>query len=143
MADPLSITAGIAGLLGFALHGSKRMLDFIDNIRDAPRDIAALSVDLKARYQELAALAAMHEGFDRNPAMGDFLREPLTNCVDVFTEFTTMLNQYIITTKDGSKRVRTWKHVAWAFKDKEIQLFRNTLLAYKSSLTIAIGAMTL
>jgi hypothetical protein len=143
MADPLSITAGVAGLLGFALHGSKRMLEFIDGIRNAPKDIAAISVDLRALYQEIAALAAMQEGFCRNPTMADYLREPLENCVDVFTEFTMTLNQYVVTTRDGSTKVRTWKHITWAFKEKEIQLFRNTLLAYKSSLSIAIGAMTL
>jgi len=142
MADPLSIAAGVTGLLGFALHGSRRMVEFIESIRDAPKDIAAISADLKALYEVLASLAGMQDQFDRNPTMSSYLRVPLENCVDIFTDFTTTLNQYIVTTRDGTVKVRTWKNIVWAFKEKEINLFRDTVLAYKASLSLAVGTMT-
>ena len=143
MADPLSIAAGVTGLLGFALHGSRRMVEFIESIRDAPKDIAAISADLKALYEVLASLAGMQDQFDRNPTMSSYLRVPLENCVDIFTDFTTTLNQYVATTRDGTVKVRTWKNIVWAFKEKEINLFRDTVLAYKASLSLAVGTMTL
>ena len=143
MADPLSIATGVVGLLGYALHGSKRMLEFIESIRNAPKDVAALSLDLRALHDVLATLAGMQNEFNSNPTIIDCLRVPLENCVDIFTDFTATLNQFVVTTRDGSMRVRTWKNIVWAFREKEISLFRDTTLAYKASLNMAVGAMTL
>ncbi|KAK3339860.1 hypothetical protein B0T25DRAFT_560751 [Lasiosphaeria hispida] len=143
MADPLSIAAGVVGLLGYTLHGSKRMLEFIESIRNAPKDVAALSLDLRALHDVLATLAGMQNEFNSNPTIIDCLRVPLENCVDIFTDFTATLNQFVVTTRDGSMRVRTWKNIVWAFREKEISLFRDTTLAYKASLNMAVGAMTL
>jgi hypothetical protein len=53
------------------------------------------------------------------------------------------LHTYTQTTREGTVKVRLWKNIAWAFKDKEIQLFRDTIVTYKASLGIAIGAITL
>jgi hypothetical protein len=66
MADPLSSAAGVVGILGFALHGSKRLLEFIDGLRGAPKDITTLSTDLKALYEVLAALAGLWDELARN-----------------------------------------------------------------------------
>ncbi|KAH6871642.1 hypothetical protein B0T10DRAFT_611191 [Thelonectria olida] len=143
MADPLSITSGIVGILGFALHGSKRLFEFIDGLRGAPKDIATLSIDLRALYEVLAVLAGMQDELVRDGSLCDCLRTPLENCVDVFEEFSMTLHAYTLTTRDGRAKVRTWKNIAWAFKDREIQLFRDTLVTYKASLSMAVGVMTL
>jgi hypothetical protein len=122
MADPLSGTASVVGVLGFALHGAKRLYEFIDSLRSAPKDIATLAA---------------------NSSLCQCLQAPLDNCVDVFEEFTVTLHKYTTATRDGGTRVRTWKNLEWAFKDKEIQLFRDTLITYKASLDLAVGALTL
>jgi hypothetical protein len=71
------------------------------------------------------------------------LRTPLENCLDVLEEFTVTLHTYTEIRRDGTRKVRTWKGIVWAFQEKEVQLFRDTILTYKHSLSIAIGAMTL
>lgn len=143
MSDPLSITAGIVGILGFALHSSKRLFEFIDGLRGAPKDIAAISDDLKALYRVLAVLVGMQDELSRNSSLCDCLRPPIENCLDVFDEFTTTLNTYIHVTREGTLKVRIWKNIPWVFKEKEIQLFRDTVITYKASLSIAVAAMTL
>ncbi|RSL89571.1 hypothetical protein CEP51_001115 [Fusarium floridanum] len=143
MADPLSAGASVVGIVGAALHGAKRLYEFIDSLRNAPKDIAALSTDLQALYQVLGRLAGMQDKLSNNPALCDCLTTPLENCLDIFEEFTTLLNSFTQTTRDGTVKVRTWKNIAWAFKDKEIQLFRDTVTTYKVSLDVAVNAMTL
>jgi hypothetical protein len=59
--DPLSITAGVVGLLTAIIHGSKRMSEFIDGLRGVPEDIATLSTDLKAFYEVLGVLMGMQD----------------------------------------------------------------------------------
>ncbi|KAF4417022.1 white collar 1 [Fusarium acutatum] len=44
--------------------------------------------------------------------------------------------------RHGTIQLRVWKQMAWAFKDKEIQPFRDTITAYKVSLDMALSAMT-
>ncbi|RSL53008.1 hypothetical protein CEP54_010609 [Fusarium duplospermum] len=143
MADPLSVGASVVGIVGAALHGAKRLYEFIDSLRNAPKDIAALSTDLRALYQVLGRLAGMQDRLSKNPELCDCLTTPLENCLDIFEEFTTLLNSFTQTTRDGTVKVRTWKNIAWAFKDKEIQLFRDTVTTYKVSLDVAVNAMTL
>jgi hypothetical protein len=143
MADPLSVTAGIVGVVGFALHSAKRLHDFIDSLRDAPHDIAAISKDLKALYEVLGILAGMQHELARNAALCECLLSPLDNCVDIFEEFTITLHRYSHTTREGALKVRTWKQIPWAFKDTEIQRFRDTLLTYKASMSLAISVVNL
>ena len=143
MADPLSITAGAVGILGFALHSSRRLLDLINGLQGAPKDIAALSTDLKALYEVLAVLMGMQDELARNASLCNCLQPPLENCLDVFEEFTTALNTYTLTTREGTRKIRSWKNVAWVLKEKEIQLFRDTIVTYKASLSLAVSAMTL
>jgi hypothetical protein len=141
--DPLSITAGIVGLLTSILHGSKRMSEFIDGLRGAPKDIATLSADLKAFYEILGVLVGMQDEISRNHSMCDWLRTPLENCLDVLEEFTVTLHTYTELRRDGTRKVRAWKGIVWTFREKEVQLFRDTILMYKNSSSVAIGAMTL
>lgn len=143
MADPLSVGASVVGIVGAALHGSKRLYELIDSLRSAPKDIAALSADLQALYQVLGRLAGMQDKLSNNPELCDCLTTPLENCLDIFDEFTTLLNGFTHTTRDGTVKVRTWRNIAWAFKDKEIQLFRDTITTYKVSLDVAVSAMNL
>lgn len=143
MADPLSLTASIVGILSAALHGSRRPFEFIDSLQSAPKDIAALSTDLKALYSTLADLSGMQQKLDDNNLLCDSLKAPLENCLDIFDEFMMTLQTYTQTSRDGTRRVRTWKKITWAFKDKEIQLFRDTILTYKASLNLAAHAATL
>ncbi|KAJ4218071.1 hypothetical protein NW759_008666 [Fusarium solani] len=142
MADPLSVGASVVGIVGAALHGSKRLYEFIDSLRSAPKDIVALSTDLQALYQVLGRLAGMQDKLSNNPELCDCLTTPLENCLDIFEEFTNTLNGFTQTTRDGKVKVRTWKNIAWAFKDKEIQLFRDTVTTYKMSLDMTVNVMT-
>lgn len=143
MADRIENATGVIEILRIALFSSKQLLEFINCIRGAPNDIAAVSTDLKALYEVLGALAGMENELGRNGILFDHLRTPLKNCVDMFGNFMTTLRKNTVTTREGFERVAKWQSITWAFREKEIQLFRDTLVTYKASLSIAVGAITL
>ncbi|KAF5718531.1 White collar 1 [Fusarium globosum] len=142
MSDPLSLTASVVGIVGALLHGSKRLYEFIDSLQDAPKDIAAISTDLRALYEILAYITKVQDRLSSHLALCASLKAPLENCLNLFDEFTALLQGFTQTSRDGTIQVRIWKQMAWALKDKEIQLFRDTVTTYKVSLDMALSAMT-
>ncbi|KAF5604014.1 GATA transcription factor [Fusarium pseudocircinatum] len=142
MSDPLSVTASVVGIVGALLHGSKRLYEFIDSLQNAPKDIAALSTDLRALYEILAHVTSIQDRLSSHVDLCTSLKAPLENCLNIFDEFTTLLQGFTHTSRNGTVQVRVWKQMAWAFKDKEIQLFRDTITTYKVSLDMALSAMT-
>jgi len=54
-----------------------------------------------------------------------------------------MLHAFTQVTRDGTAKVQTWNSIRQEFKEKEIQLFKDRILTYKLSLSVAVGAMTL
>lgn len=66
MSDPLSVTASVAGIIGAFLHDSKRLYEFIYTLQNAPKDIAALSADLRALYEILAHITNVQDRFSSN-----------------------------------------------------------------------------
>ncbi|KAF5604281.1 GATA transcription factor [Fusarium subglutinans] len=142
MSDPLSVTASVVGIVGALLHGSKRLYEFIDSLQNAPKDIAALSTDLRALYEILAHVTHIQDRLSSHVDLCTSLKAPLENCLNIFDEFTTLLQGFTQTSRNGTIQVRVWKQMAWAFKDKEIQLFRDTITTYKVSLDMALSAMT-
>jgi hypothetical protein len=67
----------------------------------------------------------------------------LENYLVVFQKFTITLHIHTGIRRDGTREVREWKGIAWAFKEQEDQLFRDTISTDKHSSTFAIGAMTM
>jgi hypothetical protein len=143
MSDPLSVTASVVGIASALLHGSKRLYEFIDSLQNAPKDIAALSADLRALYEILAHITNVQNKLSSHLYLCASLKAPLENCLKICDEFTALLQGFTQSSRVGTIQVRVWKQVAWAFKDKEIQLFRDTITTYKVSLDMALSAMTL
>jgi len=68
------------------------------------------------------------------------------NYLVVFQKFTITLHIHTGIRRDGTREVREvreWKGIAWAFKEQEDQLFRDTISTDKHSSSVAIGAMTM
>jgi hypothetical protein len=70
MADPLSVSASVAGLVGLALHGTRRLIDDVNNVRDAPRSLEDLQTELESIGSSLKSLEAVDESQLRLQAPG-------------------------------------------------------------------------
>ncbi|KAK5997957.1 hypothetical protein PT974_00325 [Cladobotryum mycophilum] len=130
----------IIGLLHASLHGSNCIIECIASLRRVPRDIAAAAKDLGAFSIVLEALLGAEETLSSHADLYDSLRMPLTNWLDILSEFMAKLDTYTETTEDGSNMLNK---TAWPLKNNDVQQFRQTIVAYKASLTLAVAAAIL
>jgi hypothetical protein len=61
MADPLSIGAGVVGIIVLALRGSRLLLDDLQCIIDAPKAIKTLKTNLSSVEMALNSLRAVKD----------------------------------------------------------------------------------
>ena len=61
MADPLSITASIVGIIGPALHGTRLLLEDLQQLKDAPKAVKRLVEDVQSVDTALDLLKNIEE----------------------------------------------------------------------------------
>lgn len=144
--DPLSISTGIVGFVGFSLHTARRVKEFIDGIEGAPKAVKALSKDVCALYDVLREFSntlndpSLKETFAKSSLLVT-LQGPLENCTNSLEDVKTTLKPF--TKPTGDPKISKWRSVAWTFKEKEIDVMRGQLMAYKSSLDVALSVASL
>lgn len=61
MADPLSLGAGVVGIVVPALHGTRLLLDDLQQLKDAPKTIQRLTEDVQSLDKDLKLLKGVEE----------------------------------------------------------------------------------
>jgi hypothetical protein len=142
MTDPLSITAGVIGVVTFALQGSKILCDVIGTYQDAGSTLTDLKVDVDATSATLASIAASLQNTN-DSSFSDSVRKCLqeakpaiTGCGDACRDFSNELSKIMSHSKDKEVSKRD-KMKLW-FKEKKILGFRYRLGSYKSTLNIVL-----
>ena len=62
MADPLSITASVVGIIVPALHGTRLLLGDLQQLSDATKTIKRLTDDVQSVYTTLELLQGVEDG---------------------------------------------------------------------------------
>lgn len=62
MADPLSITASVVGIIVPALHGTRLLLADLQQLNDAPKTIKQVSDDVQSVHTTLELLRGVEHG---------------------------------------------------------------------------------
>jgi hypothetical protein len=117
--DPFSITAGVVGTAGVALHSARRVKDFIDGIQGAPRAVSALSQDLQALQNVLETLSMLvnHVHLNGGTARTNFiplLKPPLENCTTALESILLAVKPY--TKPTGEPKKTKWRGFVWTFR---------------------------
>lgn len=147
MTDPLSVTAGVVGLIGFAVDNLKKTISLVQGVKGAPSAVTALVAETNTLKLILETLTnhIKQNDFGRNdPAQADFLRllqEPLQQCVVSSREVGDKLKPYI--RNDGVAKENTWRGLSWFLHEKEFLELRRNLAAQKSALDIAVSVVNL
>lgn len=111
MTDPLSVTAGVAGLVAFALQGVRFLVNDINNIREAPKSLENLRIDLTSVRLSLESLENVDESQLR--LLGDQVyNQPIAaieSCKSTCTHFRNDLQHWTKCSHNGkpSWRERT------------------------------------
>jgi hypothetical protein len=147
--DPLSLASAastVIGIVAVALHGTRRMIEFIDGIQGAPQAVNALSRDLIALEKVLQTLndVLSHPDFQGNARRNELaalLQDPLDNCTLALEDISLAIRPY--TKPLGDSRKSKWRGFTWSFREKEILTLQRMLMSYKSSLNMAVAVANL
>ena len=136
MADPLSITAGVLAVGGFALKSSMALHALIRGLQSQNKDARAL----KAEVSDLTVvLSSLIETIANNPSL-DFkaLEHPLQRCGNACEEYGKIIARCTKNSSNTSRAsVRDW--ITQRYLQGDINDFRTMIAAHKSTINIALA----
>jgi hypothetical protein len=144
MADPLSIGAGVVGIIVPALHGTRLLLDDLRCIIDAPGAIETLKEDLCSVGMALASLQAVKDV--EWELLGNTVVEQskatINTCTKACDMFRADLQRW---TKHSDEGKLSWQDRANVgfFKQRRIKAISDQLQTCQISINSVVGIATL
>jgi hypothetical protein len=144
MADPLSVSASVAGLVGLALHGIRRLLDDVNNVRDAPKSLEDLQTELEFIGSSLKSLEAVDESQLRLLGENVYYQSAMAieRCASACDGFRGDLQRWTKRSRDGKLSWRDKMNVGF-FKEQRIAAMAKQLQSCKLTLNLVVDIATL
>ena len=139
MADPLSITASIAGLVTFADTIFCRIYKYVKAVKKAPKEISALSAEIGALYGVLSNLRLLSCQLEHEQAASTTRQHHIHSC------FQTLEHVKSILDRDGTsllhdEKIETFKRrLKWPFKSSEVKELIAEIDRHKATLGLALN----
>jgi hypothetical protein len=135
MGDPLSITAGVLAVGGFALKSSMALHSIIRGFQSQNKDARAL----KAEISDLTGvLTSLLETISNNPTLNfQPLERPLQRCGNACEEYGKIIARCMKHSNDSRSSMRDW--ITQKYLQGDINDFRTMLAAHKSTINIALA----
>lgn len=144
MTDPLSAAASVVGLAVPALHGTRLLLDDIQNIVDAPKAVASLKEDLLSVDLAIEALKAVQSS-EWESLGQDVAKESkfaVTTCTTACDTFRNDLRRWTKHSENGKMSWRDRASVGF-FKQHRIKSLSEQLQNCKITVNAAVSIATL
>lgn len=144
MADPLSITAGVVGIVVPALHGTRVLIDDVKRITDAPEAIRALREDLKSTALALESLQAIPESEWQSlgSTVAEQSKEAVKICGSACDNFRNDLQRWTRRSRGGELSWRDRANVGF-FKQQQVKAMSEHLQSCKLTCSSVAGMGTL
>ncbi|KAK0343672.1 hypothetical protein LTR59_014733 [Friedmanniomyces endolithicus] len=139
MADPLSATSALVGLVTFSYQASKGLRDTINSFKQHPKYVRDLQDELSA----LEGVLLLLEQSLATAGTEDYqaLEYPIQRCGHACHEFQQALQKCLGRVHGDASSFRAWLKIRWIGND--IHGFRDTLAGYKSTIAIAMAGVNL
>lgn len=139
--DPHSITAGVGGTVGVALHLSRRLFEQVDGIINGPTELVAMRRDTRDFFNILASLEPMLREKEVKEDKDIFdviqrLNQPLDNCMATLKNLETLIQKSVKPT--GELKKSKWRNFAASFREKELRTLADQLANGKLTLGLAL-----
>lgn len=139
------LASSIAGLLGVTAKCSIALTEFLIAVREAPRDILALQVELKAIESVLgelqSAFASRNWTRPPSPKWTTDLGSILDWCMDIIIELSVLVKK-LKTDASSSWGGRTWKSIRWTFIEGDVKKLRDRLESAKNTLGLKLQSLS-
>ena len=144
MSDPLSITASVFGITVAALHGTRLLLEDLQQLKDAPKTVKRLVEEV---HSVNTALALVQEVEDREwellgADLADLLKTTICNCKQACDLFRTDLQRWTRHSEDGKLAWKDRANVGF-FKQAQIKAMSEQVSNCRLTITSAVSIATL
>ncbi|SPO03227.1 uncharacterized protein DNG_05909 [Cephalotrichum gorgonifer] len=141
MSDPLSVVAGITGILAFTATAARSLTTLVASIRDAPDDIS----DLQLELQNLSALIqSAHDVVVKHPLrledapLAETVGVYLERCQEIMDAIRVQLKQFM--SRESGRR-SPMRMITWTIRKGEIRNLRDRLRDSKAGLQLSITTL--
>ncbi|KAJ5633803.1 hypothetical protein N7528_001645 [Penicillium herquei] len=149
MADPLSMTASIVGVVGPALHGIRLLAKDLEQIKDAPKSIAALRERISSVERALVTLEKIDDKEWEALGVSDDAKSTIKKCGDSCEAFSQELKRWTRHSQGNSlnlldrSKIGFWKQHYITSMEKELQYCQSTITQVVSIATLYVKMETL
>ncbi|KAH7418769.1 hypothetical protein BKA64DRAFT_739149 [Cadophora sp. MPI-SDFR-AT-0126] len=144
MADPLSISASIVGIIVPALHGTRLLLGDLQQLSDAPKTIKRLTEDVQSVHATLELLKGVEE--EDWKSLGQTVAEEskatISSCTQACNLFRADLQRWTRHSEDGKLTWLDRANVGF-FKKDQAKTMSEQLQSCKLAINLNVGVATL
>ncbi|KUJ14006.1 uncharacterized protein LY89DRAFT_721153 [Mollisia scopiformis] len=143
MADPLSITASVVGIIVPALHGTRLLLGDLQQLSDAPKTIMRLINDVQSVHTALELLRGVEDGDWKS--LGQNVAEQSKAIVSSCTQACNLFRADLQKWTRHSEGKLTWLDRANVgfFKKDQAKAMSEQLQSCKLAINLIVGVATL
>jgi hypothetical protein len=144
MADPLSVTASIVGLVVPALHGTRLLLNDLEALVQAPKAITRLKEEVKSLDLALGSLRNIDEGEWKTlgATVATQAKATIQSCTQAYDGFRVDVEKWTKHSTDGTLGLRDRAKVGF-FKQKQVKGMSEQLQNSKLAITEVVSIATL
>ena len=147
--EAVGFAAGVVGIAGAALTSSRALYQMVDEVRNAPQELSAISKDTRSLHDTVTSVQMAL----RNPSVIRILQEdqqlcdqvirleePMQSCSAIITQLIQRIEPHLKTSRSGTVRLSSIDF-RWVFKKKDILDCRDRLEASKLTLNDALTSV--
>ncbi|KAJ5904127.1 hypothetical protein N7504_006510 [Penicillium tannophilum] len=142
MADPLSITAGIVGIVGPALHGVRLLSKDLKQIKDAPGNVVALQGSIGSVERSLVSLNTIGDKAWESLGVAESTKTTIKMCGETCDEFRLDLQRWTKHSKGDSLSLLDRSKIGF-WKQHHIDSMEKKLLNCQVTITEVVSIATL
>ncbi|KAL8636173.1 MAG: hypothetical protein Q9226_009283 [Calogaya cf. arnoldii] len=146
MAEPLSLAAGVIGVLTAAAQISTLLVQFSVSSKGAPRSARTVLNevnDIRGILSHLQVFLSSDEFLDRSRTQllqVDQVVATITGCVSTFSELEQLLDQFTVRGEEADG-MGVLDRAKWALKEKTISNLIQRLQNHKGSLSLILNVL--
>ena len=139
MADPLSISASIAGLVTLADIVFCRLREYVKAVRNASKDISVLSSEIGALYGILGNLRLISSQLEGETLDSALRTHHVNSCYETLENIRLALDRSDTTSLSNQRLESAKRKLQWPFKLSEVRTFISEIERHKQTLSLALN----
>lgn len=138
MADPLSVSASIAGLVTITDMAFRRTFRYVQAVRGAPKELSALTTAMGALSGILHNLCLLVGQLEGEPFDTTIQANHIYSCLQTVEKIQGILNNFESSTERHS--MKAMKRLRWPFSVSEAKDLCTEIEGHKTTLSLALTA---